>query len=409
MRTKVDAAAVALTADKADAGFVEPSVRADAVAAGARLKPLVALIGWRGMVGSVLMKRMHAEGDFDHFRARFFSSSNAGGPAPAGDLALADAADLKSLSECEVVLSCQGGDYTQSTHAALRALGWEGFWIDAASTLRMQDDAIVVLDPLNRELIDEGLERGIKDYIGGNCTVSLMMMALSGLLREDLVDWISAMTYQSASGAGAQNMRELIAQMGYVHQESAALLADEQSSILDLDARVAASLRSPGLPTQHFSAALAGSLIPWIDKDLGNGLSKEEWKGDAECNKILGRPAQGPGRIPVESICVRVGAMRCHSQALTIKLKRDLPLAEIESLIAAGNPWVRLVPNTREHSIRSLCPAAVSGTLDIVIGRLRKLSFGGDYLSAFTVADQLLWGAAEPLRRMLRIVLPRLR
>ncbi|NBU00989.1 MAG: aspartate-semialdehyde dehydrogenase [Betaproteobacteria bacterium] len=377
MRTKVDAAAVALTADKADAGFVEPSVRADAVAAGARLKPLVALIGWRGMVGSVLMKRMHAEGDFDHFRARFFSSSNAGGPAPAGDLALADAADLKSLSECEVVLSCQGGDYTQSTHAALRALGWEGFWIDAASTLRMQDDAIVVLDPLNRELIDEGLERGIKDYIGGNCTVSLMMMALSGLLREDLVDWISAMTYQSASGAGAQNMRELIAQMGYVHQESA--------------------------------AALAGSLIPWIDKDLGNGLSKEEWKGDAECNKILGRPAQGPGRIPVESICVRVGAMRCHSQALTIKLKRDLPLAEIESLIAAGNPWVRLVPNTREHSIRSLCPAAVSGTLDIAIGRLRKLSFGGDYLSAFTVADQLLWGAAEPLRRMLRIVLPRLR
>jgi aspartate-semialdehyde dehydrogenase len=373
-----------------------------------KMKPLVAMVGWRGMVGSVLMQRMHQEGDFKLIRTRFFSTSNAGGVAPVGDLALADAADLEALSACDLVLSCQGGDYTQATHTALRAKGWEGYWIDAASSLRMSDDAIVVLDPVNRSVIDQGLDQGIKNYIGGNCTVSLMMLALNGLFREDLIEWITAMTYQAASGAGAQHMRELIAQMGAVHQEAAGLLADEQSSILDIDERVASYLCSSKLPKEHFGVALAGSLIPWIDKDLGNGMSREEWKGDAECNKILGRPATGPGRIPVESLCVRIGAMRCHSQALTIKLKADLPLAEIERLIASGNDWVRLVPNQREASMALLSPAAVTGRLDIAIGRLRKLAMGGEFLSAFTVGDQLLWGAAEPLRRMLRILLPRL-
>jgi len=369
------------------------------------MKPLVAMVGWRGMVGSVLMKRMHEEHDFDLIRAKFFSTSNAGGSAPVGDLALADASDLDALSACDMVLTCQGGDYTQATYAALRAKGWNGYWIDAASSLRMQDDAIVILDPLNRALIDQGVKQGIKNYIGGNCTVSLMMLALNGLFREDLIEWITAMTHQAASGAGAQNMRELIAQMGAIHQDAAALLANEQSSILDIDDRVASSLRSTALPTAHFSVPLAGSLIPWIDKDLGNGMSKEEWKGDAECNKILGKPAAGPGRIPIESLCIRVGAMRCHSQALTIKLKQDLPIAEIEALIAKGNEWVRLVPNERDASIKQLSPAAVTGSLDIAIGRLRKLSIGEGYLSAFTVGDQLLWGAAEPLRRMLRILL----
>jgi len=369
------------------------------------MKPLVAMVGWRGMVGSVLMKRMHEEHDFDLIRAKFFSTSNAGGSAPVGDLALADASDLDALSACDMVLTCQGGDYTQATYAALRARGWNGYWIDAASSLRMQDDAIVILDPLNRALIDQGVKQGIKNYIGGNCTVSLMMLALNGLFREDLIEWITAMTYQAASGAGAQNMRELIAQMGAIHQDASALLADEQSSILDIDDRVASSLRSAALPTTHFSVPLAGSLIPWIDKDLGNGMSKEEWKGDAECNKILGRPAAGLGRIPIESLCIRVGAMRCHSQALTIKLKQDLPIAEIEALIAKGNEWVRLVPNERNASIMQLSPAAVTGRLDIAIGRLRKLSVGEGFLSAFTVGDQLLWGAAEPLRRMLRILL----
>jgi aspartate-semialdehyde dehydrogenase len=372
------------------------------------MKPLVAMVGWRGMVGSVLMKRMHQERDFDFIRAKFFSTSNVGGRAPVGELPLADASDLEALSACDIVLTCQGGDYTQATYAALRARGWNGYWIDAASSLRMQDDAIVILDPLNRVLIDQGVKQGIKNYIGGNCTVSLMMLALNGLFREDLIEWITAMTYQAASGAGAQNMRELIAQMGAIHHDASALLADEQSSILDIDDRVAGSLRSPSLPTANFSVPLAGSLIPWIDKDLGNGMSKEEWKGDAECNKILGRPVSGPGRIPVESLCVRIGAMRCHSQALTIKLKDDLPLPEIERLIAAGNEWVRLVPNEREASINYLSPAKVTGGLEIAIGRLRKLSIGEGYLSAFTVGDQLLWGAAEPLRRMLRILLPHL-
>ena len=367
-------------------------------------KPLVAIVGWRGMVGSVLMQRMHQEADFDHIRPRFFSTSNAGGKAPVGELPLADASDLQALAACDVVLTCQGGEYTQSSYGALRDMGWRGYWIDAASSLRMQDDAIVILDPVNRSIIDKGLREGVKNYIGGNCTVSLMMLALSGLLREDLVEWITAMTYQAASGAGAQNMRELIEQMGFVHGEVAQLLANDQSGILDIDERVSASLRSSQLPAKHFTVPLAGSLIPWIDKDLGNGMSKEEWKGDAECNKILGRPSIGPGRIPVESICVRVGAMRCHSQALTIKLNRNLPLEEIEQIIAGGNQWVRLIPNQREASIKNLSPAAVTGQLDIAIGRLRKLSMGGEYLSAFTVGDQLLWGAAEPLRRMLRIL-----
>jgi len=370
-----------------------------------RSKPLVAMVGWRGMVGSVLMQRMHQEEDFQHIRVRFFSTSNAGGRAPVGEQPLADASDLEALEACDLVLTCQGGEYTQSVYPALRARAWPGYWIDAASTLRMQDDSIVILDPVNRAMIDRGLREGIRNYIGGNCTVSLMMLALNGLLREDLVEWITAMTYQAASGAGAQNMRELIAQMGYIHHQVSDRLADEQSNILDIDEQVSKSLRSPELPSTQFTVPLAGSLIPWIDKDLGDGMSKEEWKGDAECNKILGRPAQGPGRIPVESLCVRIGAMRCHSQALTIKLKRDLPLAEIEQIVAGGNSWVRLIPNQRESSMKSLSPAAVSGQLDIAIGRLRKLSMGGEYLSAFTVGDQLLWGAAEPLRRMLRILI----
>jgi aspartate-semialdehyde dehydrogenase len=300
-----------------------------------------------------------------------------------------------------VVVTCQGGDYTNSIHPKLRATGWQGYWVDAASALRMKDDAVIILDPVNRAVIEAGLKAGIKDYIGGNCTVSLMMMALGGLLHAGLVEWITSMTYQAASGAGAPNMRELIGQMGVAHASVAALLKDPSSAILDIDRAVTDCLRSDTLPKAQFGAALAGSLIPWIDKDLGNGQSREEWKGSAETNKILGRIANP---IPVEGICVRIGAMRCHSQAMTIKLNRDLPLAEIERLIAGGNDWVRLVPNTREDSIRELSPAKVSGTLEIPIGRVRKLAMGGEYLSAFTVGDQLLWGAAEPIRRMLRIL-----
>jgi aspartate-semialdehyde dehydrogenase len=358
------------------------------------------------MVGSVLLQRMAAERDFDHVEPVFFSTSQAGGAAPAvaGHRAgpLQDAGDLDALARCEVIVTCQGGDYTSDVHPRLRAAGWQGHWIDAASTLRMRDDAVIILDPVNRDVIDRALQSGVRDYVGGNCTVSLMMMALGGLFRADLVDWITSMTYQAASGAGAQNMRELVAQMGSLHAAAAPLLADPASAVLDLDRVVTERLRSPELPQSNFGTALAGSLIPWIDKDLGNGVSREEWKGSAETNKILGR---GPAdSIPVEGICVRVGAMRCHSQAMTIKLRRDLPLAEIEQLIASGNEWVRLVPNTREASIAGLSPAAVSGTLDIPVGRLRKLSLGGEYITAFTVGDQLLWGAAEPLRRMLRIL-----
>ena len=362
------------------------------------------IVGWRGMVGSVLLERMRAERDFDVVDPGFFSTSQAGGAAPdvgRGPSSLERATDLDALAACDVIVTCQGGDYTSDVHPRLRAAGWQGYWIDAASSLRMKDDAVIILDPVNRAVIDRALASGVKDYVGGNCTVSLMMMALAGLFSEDLVEWITSMTYQAASGAGAANMRELLEQMGVAHAAAAVLLKDPGSAILDVDRVVADALRSEDFPRAAFGAPLAGSLITWIDKDLGNGQSREEWKGVAETNKILGRSANP---IPVEGICVRVGAMRCHSQAMTIKLKRDVPLPELERLIAGANDWVRLVPNTREASIRELSPARVSGTLEIPIGRLRKLAMGGEYLSAFTVGDQLLWGAAEPLRRMLRIL-----
>jgi aspartate-semialdehyde dehydrogenase len=372
----------------------------------------VGIVGWRGMVGSVLMERMSAERDFDLVDSVFFSTSNPGGAAPHVARAapkLADARDVAALRACDVILTCQGGDYTNEIYPRLREAGWNGYWIDAASALRMNDDAVIVLDPVNRPVIDSALARGVKNYIGGNCTVSLMLLAIDGLLKADLVEWVTAMTYQAASGAGAQHMRELVAQMGCAHAAVKDLLADPQSAILEIDRKVAEVLRSDDLPKDNFGVPLAGSLIAWIDKDLGNGVSREEWKGGAEANKILGKAAMGkPGSLIVEGLCVRVGAMRCHSQALTIKLKKDLPLAEIERLIASANRWVRLVPNNREDSIRELSPAKVSGTTDIPIGRLRKLAMGGEYLTAFTVGDQLLWGAAEPLRRMLRILLGRL-
>jgi aspartate-semialdehyde dehydrogenase len=366
-------------------------------------------VGWRGMVGSVLMQRMRDEGDFTGLEPLFFSTSQAGSPAPrVGGRAgtVLDAEDLAALAACEVIVTCQGGDYTNAIHPRLRASGWDGYWIDAASALRMRDDAVIVLDPVNRGVIDSGLAAGLRDYVGGNCTVSLMLMALGGLLQADLVEWITSMTYQAASGAGAQNMRELVEQMGTLHAAAGRLLADPSSAILDVDQAVTAALRSADLPMANFGVPLAGSLIPWIDKDLGNGQSREEWKGLAETNKILGRAADP---IPVEGICVRVGAMRCHSQAMTIKLRHDLPLAEIESLIAGGNEWVRLVPNTRDASIRELSPARVSGSLEVPVGRVRKLAMGGEFIEAFTVGDQLLWGAAEPLRRMLRILRDRRR
>jgi len=372
----------------------------------------VGLVGWRGMVGSVLMDRMAAERDFELFDSVFFSTSSAGGKAPKvarAEAVLRDANDLAALRACDAVVTCQGGDYTGDIHPKLRAAGWGGYWIDAASSLRMRDEAVIILDPVNMPVIQSALARGIKDYIGGNCTVSLMMLAIDGLLKADLVEWVSAMTYQSASGAGAQNMRELLAQMGHAHASVKDLLADPGSAILEIDRRVGAALLSDQLPKEHFGVPLAGSLIPWIDKDLGNGVSREEWKGGAEANKILGRPTMGqPGSLIVEGLCVRVGAMRCHSQALTIKLRKDLPLAEIESMLAGANAWVRVIPNRREESIRELSPARVSGQMEIPIGRLRKLAMGGQYLSAFTIGDQLLWGAAEPLRRMLRILLNRL-
>ena len=371
----------------------------------------IGLVGWRGMVGSVLMDRMAAERDFDLFDSVFFSTSSAGGAAPKvarGAPTLLDGNDVAALSACDAIISCQGGDYTNAVHPKLRASGWTGYWIDAASALRMKDDAVVILDPVNRPVIDAAVRHGIKDYIGGNCTVSLMMMALDGLLEEDLVEWVSAMTYQAASGGGAPQMRELLAQKGQAHDSVASLLSDPKSAILEIDRRVSDTLRSPALPTAEIGAPLAGSLITWIDKDLGNGVSREEWKGGAECNKILGRPAMGqPGSIVVEGICVRIGAMRCHSQALTIKLNKDVPLADIEGMISQHNPWVKLVPNQREISMQELSPTKVTGTLNVPVGRLRKLNMGSQYLGAFTVGDQLLWGAAEPLRRMLRILLER--
>jgi aspartate-semialdehyde dehydrogenase len=367
----------------------------------------VGIVGWRGMVGSVLLERMRAERDFEQVTPVFFSTSQAGGRAPdigVGTAPLKDAHDLAELARLDVVLTCQGGDYTQAVHAKLRASGWDGYWIDAASALRMEPGAVIVLDPVNRPLIDAALDAGRRDFIGGNCTVSLMLMGFAGLFRAGLVEWATAMTYQAASGAGAANMRELISQMGAAHAAAAALLADPASSILEIDGAVASMLRSERLPKAEFGTALAGSLIPWIDKDLGNGQSREEWKAGAEANKILGLESRP---IPIDGICVRIGAMRCHSQALTLKLTRDLPLPEIEQLIRGGNDWVRVVPNEREASIRELSPVVVGGTLGIPVGRLRKLPMGGEYLAAFTIGDQLLWGAAEPLRRMLRILLER--
>ena len=369
----------------------------------------VGLVGWRGMVGSVLLARMQEERDFDVIDAVFFTTSQAGAPGPdvgRGSAPLQDAHDLTRLSSMDVILSCQGGDYTAEVFGPLRAMGWKGYWIDAASSLRMKDHAVIILDPVNRDVIDQALARGARDFIGGNCTVSLMLMALSGLFRAGWVEWVSAMTYQAASGAGAQNMRELLQQMGALHEEVAPLLVNPASAILDIDRQVAEKLRSGTLPMNHFrNVPLAGSLIPWIDSPVENGQTREEWKGGAECNKILGLPAfRSPGSIPVDGLCVRIGAMRCHAQGLTIKLKRDIPMGEIERTIANGNDWVKVIPNLREDSERELTPAAVNGTLSVPVGRLHKLAFGPEYLGAFTVGDQLLWGAAEPLRRMLRIL-----
>lgn len=367
----------------------------------------VGFVGWRGMVGSVLMERMVAENDFALIEPVFFTTSNVGGCGPAVGKtipSLKDANSIDALKAMQVIVSCQGGDYTNRVFPALRDAGWDGYWIDAASTLRMADDALIVLDPVNLDVIKSGLDRGVKNYIGGNCTVSLMLMALGGLYREGLVEWVSSMTYQAASGAGAQNMRELIAQMGSLHATVKPLLDDPASAILDIDRQVAANMRSNSFPIENFGAPLAGSLLPYIDKQLDNGQSKEEWKGQAETNKILGRSANP---LAVDGLCVRIGAMRCHSQALTIKLNKDVPLSEIEQIVASANDWVQVVPNTREASMASLTPAAVTGTLTVPVGRLRKMNMGPQYLSAFTVGDQLLWGAAEPLRRMLRVLLER--
>jgi aspartate-semialdehyde dehydrogenase len=369
----------------------------------------VGLVGWRGMVGSVLMQRMQQENDFALIEPVFFSTSNTGGAAPSfakNETKLKSATDLDALKKCDVIITCQGGDYTTEVFPKLRAAGWDGYWIDAASSLRMADDAIIILDPVNLDVIKDGLKRGIKNYIGGNCTVSLMLMALGGLFREGLIEWMTAMTYQAASGAGAQNMRELLSQMGALHESVRGNLSDPASAILEIDRRVLDTMKGAAMPVDHFGVPLAGSLIPWIDKDLGNGVSREEWKGGAETNKILGKPAMGQaGSVPVDGLCVRIGAMRCHSQAFTIKLTKDVPLDEVHSILASGNDWVKVVPNEREASIRDLTPTVVTGTLSVPIGRVRKLAMGGEYLSAFTVGDQLLWGAAEPLRRMLRILL----
>jgi aspartate-semialdehyde dehydrogenase len=358
------------------------------------------------MVGSVLVQRMREEHDFDLLDPVFFSTSQAGAAAPAiGKRVppLKNARDLSELAAMEVLISCQGGEYTSEIYPKLRQAGWQGYWIDAASTLRMADDAVIILDPVNRDVIDRALESGVRNYIGGNCTVSLMLMSMAGLFRAGLVEWVTAMTYQAASGAGAQNMRELAEQMGVAHASVAALLADKDSGILDIDRTLTATMRSAQFPTKHFQGfPLAGSVLPWIAEDLGNGQSKEEWKAQAEGNKILGRQDRP---IPMDGLCVRVGAMRCHSQALTIKLTRDLPMREIESLLSSAHEWAVVVPNDKETTLRELTPTAVTGTLTTSIGRLRKMSIGPDYLAAFTVGDQLLWGAAEPLRRMLRILL----
>jgi len=371
---------------------------------------LVGLVGWRGMVGSVLMQRMQEEGDFAHIEPVFFSTSNTGGAAPKmakNETTLKDATNIDELKRCEIIISCQGGDYTTEVFPKLRAAGWNGYWIDAASTLRMDKDAVIVLDPVNLNVIKDAMAKGVKNFIGGNCTVSCMLMGLGGLFKQDLVEWMTSMTYQAASGGGAQHMRELLTQYGTINASVKHLLDNPASAILEIDKQVLATQHglSPE-ETKQFGVPLGGNLIPWIDKDLGNGQSKEEWKGGAETNKILGRgEGFSASAIPVDGLCVRIGAMRCHSQALTIKLRKDVPLDEINDIIAKDNQWVKFVPNTREASVKELTPAAITGSLAIPVGRVRKMSMGGDYLSAFTVGDQLLWGAAEPLRRMLRIVL----
>ena len=367
----------------------------------------VGFIGWRGMVGSVLMERMLAEGDFKGFEPLFFSTSQAGTRSPEIGMAappVADAHDVKLLATADIIVSCQGGGYTEKVYPQLRKTGWQGYWIDAASTLRMQTDSIIVLDPVNRKVIDRALADGIRNYIGGNCTVTLMLMALGGLFGEDLIEWMTSMTYQAASGGGAQKMRELAAQMRAIGDGAADLLDDPATAILELDRRITAFLRSSSMPTEYFGVPLAASLIPWIDKPMENGQTREEWKGVAETNKILGR-RDNP--IPIDGQCVRIGAMRCHSQAFTIKLKKDVPLEDISAILSGNNPWVRIVPNEQAATERELTPARVSGTLEVPVGRIRKLNIGPEYVTAFTVGDQLLWGAAEPLRRMLRILLER--
>jgi aspartate-semialdehyde dehydrogenase len=365
----------------------------------------VGLIGWRGMVGSVLMQRMRDEKDFDHFEPIFFTTSQAGqaGPDIGKDVPpLKDASDIAELSAMDVIVTCQGGDYTKAVYPELRKAGWDGYWIDAASALRMVDDSIIVLDPVNKDVIENGLASGTRTFVGGNCTVSLMLMAIGGLFDKGLVEWIAPMTYQAASGAGARNMRELIKQMGAVHDDVKALVDDPASAILEIDRKVTDFLRSDAYPANEWPVPLAASLIPWIDVPLDSGQSKEEWKAQVETNKILGR---SHNQIPIDGLCVRIGAMRCHSQALTIKMTKDVPLDEISDIVAAHNDWVKVVPNDRERTMAELTPAAVTGTLTVPVGRMRKLNMGSDYLSAFTVGDQLLWGAAEPLRRMLRILL----
>lgn len=366
----------------------------------------VGFVGWRGMVGSVLMDRMRQEGDFGLIdEPVFFTTSQLGQPGPEIGKpvpALQDAMDIEALMPMEVIVTCQGGGYTSKVYKELRDAGWQGYWIDAASTLRMVEHSIVILDPVNRDVIDRGLAHGVKDFIGGNCTVSLMLMALGGLFREGLVEWLTAMTYQAASGAGAKNMRELLSQMGTLHGAAQSLLQNPGSAILDIDRAVADAMRGNTFPTDQFGVPLAGSLIPWIDRQMDNGQSREEWKGFAETNKILGRE---DNPVPIDGTCVRIGAMRCHSQALTIKLTRNIPLDEIEDILGSANDWVKIVANDRERTIQELSPTVVTGTLGVPVGRLRKMNLGDEYLNAFTVGDQLLWGAAEPLRRMLRILL----
>jgi aspartate-semialdehyde dehydrogenase len=383
------------------------------------MSKLVGLVGWRGMVGSVLMDRMTQEQDFDLIEPLFFSTSNAGGTAPAqakNETRLQDAFNIEALKRCDIIITAQGGDYASGVFPKLRQSGWKGHWIDAASTLRMQDDAVIILDPVNLPVIQKALMQGGNNWVGGNCTVSCMLMGVGALFKAGLVEWMSTQTYQAASGGGAQHMRELLTQYGTLYAEVKALLDDPKSAILEIDRLVIAKQRSlQGQEIEHFGVPLGGSLIPWIDKDLGLGkqrdeagwgMSREEWKGMAETNKILGQgPGFGTEAVPVDGICIRVGAMRCHSQALTLKLKKDVPVADLESMIAADNPWVKLVPNTREATVQDLTPVATTGTLRIPVGRIRKMAMGPQYISAFTVGDQLLWGAAEPLRRMLRILL----